>query len=167
MKTLLLILAMAVMALAGQCNQVYSDRNIQFRCEDGTWILMLAPQDKHGAREIYMLRIVRWKDGSPTLTIYHEDFTYDECKEKYYYVKEVMDELTILQDKKVVCTGKSEYKPRNAWNKLKKEYTFKYMTPEEMEKAKEEQIRAALSSSSSSNDADDNVDDYDLNEEEL
>lgn len=164
MKTMLLILATAVMALAGQCKQVYSDRNIQFRCEDGTWILMLAPRDEHGAREIYMLRIVRWKAGSPTMTIYQENYPNDRCKDKYYYVKEVMDELNILQDKKVVCTAKNEYKPLTAWNKLRKEYTFVYLTPEEIaEKEKERGI--GISSSSSSSEEDDA--DVDELEEEL
>lgn len=166
MKTMLLILVTAVMALAGQCKQVYSDRNLQFRCEDGTSILMVAPRDANGAREIYLLRIVKWKGESPTMTIYQENYPNDECKEKYYYVNEVMDELNILQDKKVVCTGKKEYKPLSAWNKLKKEYTFVYLTPEEIEEKEKERMSKIYSSSSSSSD-DANYSDDELEEEEL
>lgn len=126
---------------------------------------MFAPKDEHSAREIQMIRIQTWEGQKPTMTIYKENYPNEECKEKYYYVKEVMDEFRILQDRKVVCTSKREYKPLSAWNKLKKEYTFKYLTPEEIEEHEKEKERLSkiYSSSSSSDDAD--IDDYELEEE--
>jgi hypothetical protein len=159
MKTILIILATAVMALAIQCKQVYTE-NPNFVCEDATLIQMFAPKDEHSAREIQMIRIQTWEGQKPTMTIYKENYPNEECKEKYYYVKEVMDEFRILQDKKVVCTSKKEYKPLSAWNKLKKEYTFKYLTPEELEEHEKAKERARTTSSSA-----DDVDDYDLEEE--
>ena len=129
MKILTIMILAVSMLYASECKQYYKgDDLIRFKCDDRRLIIIWPEIAPDGfTKTIVNVSILSGREEGGLVAERYQfakDGHGNECKSKYFYLREVYDEYDILMDRNTVCSSKSDYEPIEVWKRLKKENTL-------------------------------------------